>query len=113
MKKITYLLSVVILFQSCYSYKTLYVKDYNKTNNKKVRIELIDSTKYKGRIINYNNDIFVIEKNNKIVEFHISEIKTIKQRKVSTIKTLGAITFSILVFYVALNELLNQFIKFI
>ena len=47
MKKTAYLLSTLILFQSCYSYKTFELKDYETIKPKKVKIELNDSKKLK------------------------------------------------------------------
>ena len=100
MKNTIYILSLLILFQSCYSYKTF---DLNRSENlvsEKVKIELKDSRKFKGKITELKKDIIKIKNSDKIIEIPISQITKIKGRKFSWLKTyaLGAsISFTLLV----------------
>ncbi|WP_435415745.1 hypothetical protein [Polaribacter aestuariivivens] len=72
MKKSIYILSILILFQSCYSYKTFDVKDYETIKPKKVKIELNNSGKIKGKVIEYKRNNFVIKTKNKTVNVLLS-----------------------------------------
>lgn len=87
MKKTIYLLSILVLFQSCYSYKTFDFKEYETINPKKIKIELNDSRKFKGKVTEIKNDKIFIETKDEFIEMPISNIKKIKQRKFSLWKT--------------------------
>ena len=87
MKSIIYLLSILLLFQSCYSYKTFDLKEYETVKPKKVKIILKDVRKIKGKIIEFTDDKITIEKENQVYEISKSEIVNIKKRKFSLIKT--------------------------
>ena len=100
MKRIIYTLSILILFQSCYSYKTFDLNDSENLVQEKVKIELKDSRKFKGKITELKKDIIKIKNSDKIIEIPISQITKIKGRKFSWLKTyaLGAsISFTLLV----------------
>jgi hypothetical protein len=87
MKKTAYLLSTLILFQSCYSYKTFELKDYETIKPKKVKIELNDSKKIKGRIIKINEDEITFNSKNSALTIPKSSIVKIEKRKFSLWKT--------------------------
>ena len=91
MKKVIYLLSMLLLFQSCYSYKTFDFKDYKKVKPKKVKIELKDSRKLKGKILDYNNNSIVLKTRKEILKISNSSIFKIKGRNFSYLRTGGAI----------------------
>ncbi|WP_439129411.1 hypothetical protein [Polaribacter sp.] len=110
MKNILHILSILILFQSCYSYKTFDIKEYEKVNPTKVKIELKNSTKLKGKPIGYKNEILTVKKINETLAIPISDIITIKQRNFSWLKTTGLtlVTFGIVIvvsFIIALSDL--------
>ena len=56
MKNKVYFLAILILFQSCYSYKTFDINNYEVEKPKKVKIFLKDSQRIKGEVIGFNND---------------------------------------------------------
>tara|TARA_R110001599_G_scaffold319328_1_gene529135 strand:- start:30 stop:362 length:333 start_codon:yes stop_codon:yes gene_type:complete len=96
MKKLAYLLSILILFQSCYSYKTFDLNNYETIKPKKVKIELKNAKKYDGKIIEYSINRIVLKNTIKTRIISVSEIEKIKGRKFSLAKTLG-FTYGILV----------------
>lgn len=87
---ILYLLVILFLLQSCTSYKTI---DLNKTPLKlgetyKIRQE-DKFIKGKLRTIYDSTITVVVNKNEKVIL--LSEVKEIKERKISTVKTVGLI----------------------
>ena len=87
MKNTIFILSLLILFQSCYSYKTFDLNDSENLVQEKVKIELKDSRKFKGKITELKKDIIKIKNSDKIIEIPISQITKIKGRKFSWWKT--------------------------
>ncbi|TXD52054.1 MULTISPECIES: hypothetical protein [unclassified Polaribacter] len=110
MKTNIYFLSILILFQSCYSYKIFDLKNYKTIQPDKVKIELENSKKYKGEIIAFNNNRILLKSFEKNIEIPVSDIKTIKERKVSVLKIMG-LSFSIALtsLIILLAVLLNGF----
>ncbi len=108
MKKIACFLSILLLFQSCYSYKTFDLKNYPQIKPKKVKIELLDSKIIKGKIINIENEEIFLKTISKTKNISISEIKKIKKREFSLLKTslLGGV-ISISLLFIVLNLLLK------
>ncbi|MFK8060069.1 MAG: hypothetical protein AB8B78_08270 [Polaribacter sp.] len=115
MKNKIYILSILILFQSCYTYKEFDVKDFEKIKPKKVQIELKDSKTYKGKITKYQNDKIILTNSKKSIEIPILQIKTIKKRNSNFLKnTLIAVVSTYLVTILLdalLSSLFNNAIK--
>lgn len=98
MKNTIFLLSISILFQSCYSYHAI---DYNKKvieTNQKIKVIKLDATNIKGQLSSKNKKVIFIvpNKNRELLAIPSSEIKTIKIRKFSLLKTIGIIASSAL-----------------
>ncbi|TXD52059.1 MULTISPECIES: hypothetical protein [unclassified Polaribacter] len=87
MKNTIYFLSILILFQSCYSYKTFKIENHGYTASNSIKIQLKNSKKYKGDVIEYKDDKLTLETWNEFVIIPFSEIKKIKERKKSNLKT--------------------------
>lgn len=102
MKKSIYFLSILILFQSCYSYKTFDIKNYEIVKPRKVKIELKNSLKYKGNIISYKNDTLVLKKIIGTIAIPIAKIKKVRKRKISWLKTIGFIYATMAIMLVSL-----------
>ena len=68
MKKTAFILSILILFQSCYSYKTFDIKDYETIENGKIKVETKDNRTLKGEIIEIKNDTIIIENSKKTLK---------------------------------------------
>jgi len=81
LKKISFFLSILIVFRSCYSYKTFDINNYEVENPKKVKIILKDSQRIKGEVIDFNNDKIKVKKTTGTSEIPISEIEKIKKRR--------------------------------
>jgi hypothetical protein len=89
MKKLSLLLLLSILFQSCYSYKTV---DYNKIAiEKKQNFEVlgVGGTNIKGRLVSKNEQLMILENNGQLQEISVDEIYEVKVRKISIWKTVG------------------------
>jgi len=89
MKKFIFLLSFSILFQSCFSYKTV---DYNNIAiEKKQKFEVfgIGGTNIKGRLVSKNDQLMILENSGQLQEMPVSEIYKVKVRKFSILKSAG------------------------
>ena len=110
MKNIIYLLSILLLFQSCYSYKAFDLKEYETVKPKKVKIELKDARKLKGKVTEIRKDIIAIKNYREIVEIPISQIEKIEKRKFSYLKTsLTVISALGLSFIIAISIVMKDF----
>ena len=108
MKNTIYFLSILLLFQSCYSYKAFDLKEYETVKPKKVKIELKDSKKFKGKIIKIERDTIILKNYISTKKISIPSITVVKKRKFSWLKTYllsGAISSAVLMFI--LNALIN------
>ena len=89
MKPILILLCSCILFSSCYSYKNVDLSKNKILALKKHKIKTKGDKKIKALVYNINKDsIFLIENEIK-TRIALSEIKEIKERKFSYLKTIG------------------------
>ena len=89
MKIFIFLLSFSILFQSCFSYKTV---DYNNIAiEKKQKFEVfgVEGTNIKGRLVSKNDQLIILENNGQLQEMSVSEIHEVKVRKFSILKSAG------------------------
>ena len=87
MKKGSLLLSILILFQSCYSYKTL---DYNSIpieKKQKIEVIVIEGTNIKGTLVSKNEQTLTVDTNGQLQKIPVSEIYEVKVRKFSILKT--------------------------
>ena len=91
MKKLIFLLSFSILFQSCFSYKTV---DYNTIaaeKNQKFEVLGVGGKTIKGRLVSKNKQTMILEKKGQPQKISVNEIYEVKVRKFSILKTLGVI----------------------
>jgi S-adenosylmethionine:diacylglycerol 3-amino-3-carboxypropyl transferase len=87
MKKSSLLLSFLILFQSCFSYKTV---DYNSIpieKKQKVEVKGVGGTNIKGTLVSKNEQILTVDTNGQLQKIPVSEIYEVKVRKFSILKT--------------------------
>ena len=97
MKKGSLLLSILILFQGCYSYKTL---DYNSIpieKKQKIEVIVIEGTNIKGTLVSKNEQTLTVDTNGQLQKIPVSEIYEVKVRKFSLLKSSGVLASSILV----------------
>ena len=89
MKKFIFLLSFSILFQSCFSYKTV---DYNNIaieKKQKFEVSGVGGKNIKGRLVSKNERLMILENNGQLQEMPVSEIYEVKVRKFSILKSTG------------------------
>ena len=109
MKKLSLLLLLLsILFQSCYSYKTV---DYNKIAiEKKQNFEVlgVGGTNIKGRLVSKNDQLMILENNGQLQEISVDEIDEVKVRKFSILKTVGRTYLWIGIGFLAIGVLIES-----
>ena len=89
MKNFIFLLSFSILFQSCFSYKTV---DYNNIaieKKQKFEVSGVGGKNIKGRLVSKNEQLIILKNNGQIQEMPVSEIYEVKVRKFSILKSTG------------------------
>jgi hypothetical protein len=91
MKRVAFLLSIIILFQSCYSYKKVDFNNYDFKKSEKVKIDLNNSKKIKGKVIDRNDSEIQLKSRRKTIKVPFSSIKKIRIRKFSILKTAGTV----------------------
>ena len=83
------LLLLSILFQSCFSYKTV---DYNNIaidKKQKVEVLMLNKTSVKGQLVSKNEKIMILETKAGLQTIPVEEIYDVKVRKFAFLKTLG------------------------
>ena len=91
MKNLTFLLLVSILFQSCFSYKTV---DYNSIpieKKQKVEVEGVAGTYNKGTLVSKDETTMVLEHKGGTQTILAKDIYEVKVRTSSILKTAGLI----------------------
>ena len=97
MKKPPLLLSFLILFQSCYSYKTINYNSIPIQKKQKVKVKGVGGTNIKGTLFSKNEQILTVDTNGQLQKIPVSEIYEVKVRKFSLLKSSGVLASSILV----------------
>ena len=91
MKKFIFLLSFSILFQSCFSYKTV---DYNNIaieKKQKFEVSGVGGKNIKGRLVSKNEQLMILKNNGQLQEVPVSEIYEVKVRKFSILKSFAVV----------------------
>ena len=86
MKNFSLLLLLSILFQSCFSYKTV---DYNNIaidKKQKVEVLMLNKTSVKGQLVSKNDKTMILETKDGQGTIAIEEIYDVKVRKFSFLK---------------------------
>jgi hypothetical protein len=89
MKKLLYLLAFSILFQICYSYKSI---DYNKIDtekNQKFEVLMLNKTSVKGRLVSKNEKTMTLQTKEGEGIIPVEEIYNVKVRNFSFLKSVG------------------------
>ena len=96
MKKSSLLLSFLILFQSCFSYKSV---DYNRIpieKKQKVEVKGVEGTYIKGTFVSKNEQILTLDNNGQLQKIPVSKINEVKVRKFSILKSSGFVVSSVI-----------------
>jgi len=85
---IIYLLVISFLLQSCYSYKTISLKESQLITGKIYKIEQGDKF-VKAKLKTVNDSVITVEEGNVEYSLYVKNIKEIKEREFSPLKTVG------------------------
>ena len=91
MKKLLFLLSFSILFQSCYSYKSIDYSTIEIDKNQILEVLRLNKTSVKGRLVSKNEKTIILQTKNGKGTIPMEEVYNIKVREFSVLKTAGAI----------------------
>ena len=90
-KSVVFTLSFLILFQSCFSYRTVNYSEISNDKKQKVELEMLDRTKLSGQLVS-TDDRTITLKNDGIEQKVLKkDIYEIKIKKFSILKSLGNI----------------------
>ena len=108
MKKLSLLLSFLILFQSCYSYKTVNYNSIPIEKKQKVKVKGIRGINIKGTLVSKNQQILTVDTDGQLQKIPVSEIYEVKVRKFSLLKVnYGLLVSAILVATAIFPEILK------
>jgi|TARA_B100001250_G_C19406158_1_gene616932 hypothetical protein len=86
MNKLSLLLLISFLFQSCYSYKSVSFDDIKNEKKQKFEVSKLDKTNIKGRLVSIDENVMILENRNGNQTISENEIYDVKVRKFSIIK---------------------------
>ena len=90
MKNLFILLTFLILFQSCFSYKSVNYDTISNDNKKqKIQVEMLDRSKFNGQLVSKDDKTIILENNGSKQTILKKDIYEVKVVKFSTLKTLG------------------------
>ena len=95
MKKLPLLLLFLILFQSCYSYKTVNYNSIPIEKKQKYKVKGVGGIKIEGTLFSKNEQILTLDKNGQLQKIPVSEIYEVKVRKFSILKSSGVLAISV------------------
>lgn len=88
---VIYLIAISFLFQSCYTYRAIDLKDTPLFTDRNYKIKLTDKSE-KVKLLSVNDTTLIVLKDNTEKTIQVSKIKEIKEGKFSTLKTTGLVT---------------------
>jgi hypothetical protein len=106
MKKRSLLLSFLILFQSCFSYKTVNYNSIPIEKKKKVEVKGIGGINIKGTLVSKNEQTLTIDTNGQLQKIPVGEIYEVKVKKFSLLKSYGLLVSTIIVATAIFPEIL-------
>jgi len=96
MKNFSSLLLFLILFQSCFSYKTVDFNSIPIEKKQKVEVKGVGGTYIKGTLVSKNKQILTLNNNGQLQTIPVSEIYEVKVRKFSILKSSGVLAGSVI-----------------
>ena len=91
MKKLIFLVSFSILFQSCFSYQLMNINTIKVEKKQKFEIEKVDRTKIKGRIVSKDERKIILENKGSTQTATKEEIYEVNVRRFSILKSSGVV----------------------
>ena len=89
MKNLFILLSLLILFQSCFSYKSVNYDNISNNKKQKIQVEMLDRSKFNGQLVSKDDKTIILENNGSKQTILKKDIYEVKVVKFSILKTLG------------------------
>jgi len=96
MKNFSSLLLFLILFQSCFSYKTVDFNNIPIEKKQKVEVKGVEGTYIKGTFVSKNEQILTLDNNGQLQKIPVSKINEVKVRKFSILKSSGFVVSSVI-----------------
>ena len=89
MKNFSLLLLLSILFQSCFSYKTVDYNNIEIDKKQKIEVLMLNKTSVKGQLVSKNEKTIILETKDGQGTIPLEEIYDVQVRKFAFLKTLG------------------------
>jgi len=89
MKKLLFLLSFSILFQSCYSYKSIDYSNIEIDKKQKLEVLMLNKTIMKGQLVSKNEKTIILQTKDGQGAIPIEEVYNVKVKEFSLLKTAG------------------------
>ena len=90
-KSVVFSLSFLILFQSCFSYRTVNYSEISNDKKQKIELEMLDRTKLSGQLVSTDDRTITLQNDGIEQKVPKKDIYEIKIKKFSILKTLGNI----------------------
>lgn len=91
MKNLTLLLSFSILFQSCFSYKSVDYNSITTDEKQNIEVEMLDRTTFTGQLVSKDETSMTLENKGSTQTILANEIYEVKTKKFSILKTAGGV----------------------
>ena len=88
-KLILLLLFIPLVFQGCFSYKTVNYSQISNDKKQKIIVETIDKVNIKGKLISINEEQITLKKSGELKTVNKEDIRDLSVRKFSISKTAG------------------------
>ena len=106
MKKLLFLLSFSILFQSCYSYKSIDYNNIETDKKQKLEVLMLNKTSMKGQLVSKNEKTIILQTKDGQGTIPLEEIYNVKVREFSILKSTGLVVGLPIVTYIGLGLLI-------
>jgi hypothetical protein len=106
MKKLLFLLSFSILFQSCYSYKSIDYSNIEIDKKQKLEVLMLNKTSMKGQLVSKNEKTIILQTKDGQGTIPLEEIYNVKVREFSILKSTGLVVGLPIVTYIGLGLLI-------
>jgi len=89
MKKLLFLVSFSILFQSCYSYKSIDYNNIEIDKKQKLEVLMLNKTTMKGQLVSKNEKTIILQTKDGQGAIPMEEVYNVKVKEFSLLKTTG------------------------
>tara|TARA_B100001063_G_C16373296_1_gene361808 strand:- start:234 stop:572 length:339 start_codon:yes stop_codon:yes gene_type:complete len=112
MKKLILLLFIPLVFQGCFSYKTVNYSQIANDKKQRIIVETIDKVNIKGKLVSIDEEQIALKKSGKLKTVNKENIRDLRVRKFSISKTAGGIIggYGTIVFILPVVVVLAAFI---